>query len=186
MQHRATLLPAVLALFVLLSSAASGQTAVYLNFTAQHVDANSTQLLDSAGHLSDGLWLYGPTFGIYHDFWKAGPLHLGADVHGSILSHGGAKMNNGLAGFRGSVHAHVLPIVPYIQASAGVAGFNHGGNQDLNTVFQYELSGGVDATIFPHLDWKMVDVGGGGMTAGGHGNGSNGLFHISTGLALRF
>lgn len=186
MQPRATLLFVVLVFCVTLAPVASAQTGLYVNFTAQHVDANSRPLLDTAGKLSDGLWMFGPTFGIYHDFWKAGPLHLGADFRGSVLSRGDAKMNNALAGFRGSVHTHVLPVVPYIQASAGIAGFNYGRRQDLSTVLQYELVGGVDATILPQLDWKLVEVGGGGLTSGGNGGGGNGLFHISTGLAFRF
>lgn len=173
-------------LLVLTAAKAQAQVGLYVNFTAQHVGAATGQLFGSANNLSNGMFLYGPTFGIYNDFLHAGPLHVGADIHGSILSNGDAKLNNGLFGLRAAIKAPVLPIKPYIQASAGVAGFNYGRRQALTNSFTYEVSGGVDLTFLPRLDWRLIEVGGGALTHSGPGaNAGNGIFHISTGLVFR-
>jgi hypothetical protein len=183
MKHRVLLFSILL---VLTAATVQAQVGLYANFTAQHVGAATGQVFGSAGDLSNGKFLYGPTFGIYNDFLHAGPLHVGADIRGSILSNGDAKLNSGLAGLRVAVKAPVLPIKPYVQASAGVAGFNYGRRQALTNSFTYEIDGGVDLTFLPRLDWRLVEVGGGALTSSGPGaNAGNGLFHISTGLVFR-
>lgn len=166
---------------------ARAQYGAYINFNAQHIDSSARNISDTAGSLSDGVWLFGPQFGIYDDFLHEGPLHLGVDLRGSILSRGDAKFNNGMAGLVASVQSHALPVRPYVMVSAGVAGFNYGRKQEMTNMLQYEISGGVDTTIFPRIDWKLVEVGGGGLSTFGSGQqGANGTFHISTGLAIRF
>lgn len=168
-------------------TAARAQVGAYINFNAQHIDSSARNISDTAGSLSDGVWVFGPQFGIYNDFMNLGPVHLGADFRGSILSHGNAKFNNGLGGVRASLHTVALPITPYVEASAGIAGFNYGRKQGMTKVLQYELSGGIDLTVFPRVDWKLVEIGGGGLTTFGKGEtGANGTFHIATGLAVRF
>lgn len=182
-------LRAVLVLIALGLCATTGraQIGAYVNFNAQHIDSSARNISDTAGSLSDGVWVFGPQFGFYDDFMHLGPVHLGSDFRGSILSHDNAKFNNGMAGVRASVHTVALPISPYVEASAGIAGFNYGRKQEMTKILQYELSGGVDVTIFPRVDWKLVEIGGGGLTTFGKGQGgANGTFHISTGLALRF
>lgn len=165
---------------------AEAQT-VYVNFTAQHIDSSAKNITQTAGSLDSGLWLFGPQFGIQTDFMHAGPLHLGVDFRGSILSRGDAKFNNGMGGVRASLHTRALPVTPYMQASAGIAGFNYGRRQAMTNILQYEVDGGVDVSLAPRVSWKMVEIGGGGLSTLGSGtSGANGTFHISTGLALRF
>ncbi|MBS1816142.1 MAG: hypothetical protein JSS87_14825 [Acidobacteria bacterium] len=177
----------VLFVFTIAASTARAQIGAYLNFTAQHIDSSARNIGDTAGDLSDGTWVFGPQLGFYNDFMHLGPLHLGTDFRGSILSHGDAKFNNGMGGLRASIHSFALPISPYVQASAGIAGFNYGRPQGMTKILQYELSGGVDLTVFPRIDWKLVEIGGGALTTFGKGeDGANGTFHISTGLAVRF
>ncbi len=53
--------------------AAQAQTGLYAEFGASKVDAPSNN------------WIYGPTFGLYHDFYSVPFLHLGADLRGSLL-----------------------------------------------------------------------------------------------------
>ena len=173
-------------LLALAPVAACAQLGVYVNFTAQHVGAATGQVFGGAGNLSNGIFLYGPTFGLQKNFAKLGPLHFGADLRGSILSNGDARLNCGLGGLRISAKPPVLPIRPYVEASAGVGGFNYGRKQALTNSFQYEIDGGADITILPRVDWRVVEFGGGALTASGPGaNAGNGLFHISTGLVFR-
>jgi len=173
-------------LLVLAAANAQAQVGLYANLSAQHVGAANGQTFGGTGNSSNGMFLYGPTFGLYNDFLHAGPLHVGADMHGSILSNGDAKLNNFLLGFRAAIKAPVLPIKPYVQASAGVAGFNYGRRVALTNSFEYEIDGGVDLTFLPRLDWRIIEVGGGALTHNGPGaNAGNGVFHISTGLVFR-
>lgn len=176
----------VAAAFVAFTSLAGAQTA-YINFTAQHIDSSAKNITQTAGSLDSGLWLFGPQFGIQTDFMRTGPLHMGVDFRGSILSRGDAKFNNGMGGVRASLHTRALPITPFVQASAGIAGFNYGRRQAMTTILQYELDGGVDVSLAPRVSWKLVEVGGGGLSTLGSGaSGANGTFHISTGIGLRF
>lgn len=164
----------------------NAQTA-YINFTAQHIDSSAKNITDTAGSLGSGLWLFGPQFGIQTDFLRTGPLHLGTDFRGSILSRNDAKFNNGMGGLRASLHTRALPVTPFVQVSAGIAGFNYGRRQALTYILQYELDGGVDVALGPRIAWKMFELGGGGLSTLGTGtSGANGTFHLSTGLALHF
>lgn len=158
----------VLAVPLSLGAAARAQVAVYAAFTGAHYDTPDK-------------FYGGGTFGIYDDFYKFGPLHLGADVRGSKLS--GSNNNSStsvLAGFRAAVKPPVLPIKPYAELLAGVASTdigNVGGTKHLSA----EANGGVDFTFLPHLDWRVVEVGG---QIGGDKANSN--LHVSTGIVLRF
>jgi hypothetical protein len=159
-----------LALAVSLSmfGAAHAQIAAYAAFTGAHYDTPDK-------------FYGGGTFGIYDDFYKFGPLHLGADVRGTKLS--GSDHNSStsvLAGFRAAVKPPVLPIKPYAEILAGVASTDIGtvgGSKHLSA----EANGGIDFTFLPHLDWRAVEIGG---QIGGDKANSN--LHVSTGLVLRF
>ena len=45
----------------------------------------------------------------------------------------------------------------------------------------YEVNGGVDFTFLPHIDWRIVEVGGEEIQ-----DVSGSQFHVSTGLVFRF
>lgn len=149
------------------SSAARAQVALYANLEVNNLSQGNT-------------WLPGGTFGLYDDFYKLGPIHAGADLRGSIESRNGTDLNKVLAGFRVAVKPPVLPIKPYVQASAGIAHINtamsHSGAE-----LAYELNGGVDLTFLPHLDWRIAEIGGGKIQ-----DQPGSQFHIGTGLVLRF
>lgn len=57
------------------------------------------------------------------------------------------------------IHPHVVPIMPYGEALIGAAHVNVGqGVANTNkTGAEYQLVGGVDLTVLPHLDWRVVD-----------------------------
>ena len=150
------------------AAAAHAQVAIYANFEGAHFD------------LPDKFYA-GGTFGIYDDFYKFGPLYLGADLRGSKLS--GSDHNSAtrvLAGFRAAAKAPVLPIKPYAEVLAGVASTDVGsvgGTKHLAA----EINGGVDLTFLPHLDWRIAEVG--RQVAGAKADAN---FHVSTGIVLRF
>lgn len=85
-----------------------------------------------------------------------------------------------LGGFRVAAKPPILPIKPYLQISAG-AGKLDAGSLKGSYHLGYEVNGGVDLTFFPHLDWRVAEVGGGSF----QGQPGSDL-HIATGLVLRF
>src|SRR5580693_3859417 len=72
----------------------------------------------------------GGTGGVYYDFLQLGPVKLGADLRGSILTTrrgayvnfngGGARIYSALGGVRGVFRTPVKPLKPYLQLSAGL------------------------------------------------------------------
>ena len=149
--------------------AARGQVAVYANFEANDLTQTST-------------FVTGGTFGVYDDFYRLGPIHLGGDLRGSVLSKDSTNLTKVLVGGRLAVKPPVLPIKPYVQFNAGLAKLTTA-SAAVQPGYKaaYEVNGGVDLTFLPHLDWRMVEVGAGNI------NGiPNSEFHVATGLVLRF
>ncbi len=154
--------------------AARAQFAVYANFEV--ANQNGAQL--NASNTSS--WVTGGTFGVYDDYYHLGPVHLGGDVRGSRLSSSSASLNSILVGVRLAVKPPLLPMEPYVQLSGGVASLAQG---TFKPGYRpaYEVNGGVDYTFLPHLDWRVIEVGGGEIqdVAGSQ-------FHVGTGLVFRF
>ena len=153
--------------FALPCAAAHAQVALYANFEGAHFDTPDK-------------FYTGGTFGLYDDFYKFGPLHLGADIRGSRLSSDDRSATRVLAGFRAAAKPPVLPIKPYAEVLAGVASTDIGAVAGSKHVTA-EVNGGVDFTFLPHLDWRVAEVG--GQVAGDKADAN---FHVSTGIVLRF
>jgi hypothetical protein len=168
--HLHTLFVLLFAVFTL-TLAAQAQTGIYVEFGGSKVDAPNNQ------------WVYGPTFGLYHDFYGVPAIHLGADLRASVLGISQTTtLTSGMIGPRVSVHPHVLPIMPYLEGLGGIGYYNYGEGQGSNTQFEYQLLAGVDYTLIPRLDWRVIEFSYGGLSA------LNGNLHpktISTGLVLR-
>ena len=151
--------------------AASAQTGVYVEYGGSKVDAPSNN------------WIYGPTFGLYHDFYSVPIVHLGGDIRGSVLGvTNTTTLTSGEIGPRVSVHPHVLPVMPYLEALAGIGHYDFGANQPSDTQFEYQFLAGIDVTVLPRLDWRIVEFSYGGLSA------FNGTLHpktLSMGLVLR-
>ena len=129
------------------------QTGVYAEFTGAKLSSANTA------------WMFGPTFGLYHDH-GLGLVALGFDVRGSVLGRGatnGAGSDESLdtlqVGVRGAVTPHVLPIKPYAELLGGLGHLKtvQGSATTSTNKFSYQVLGGVDFTIFPRLDWRVVE-----------------------------
>lgn len=129
-------------------------------------------------------WVYGPTFGVYLDPLHAGILAAGMDARGAILGSGVNTLDSGLIGPRLVFTPHVLPIMPYIEGLVGIGHAGYYQNSGATTVnkFQYQFLGGVDWTILPRIDWRVVEFSYGGLS--GLGSSFNPKT-ISTGIVLR-
>lgn len=146
-----------------------GQTALYVQFTGMHPDSGAS-------------WLYGPTFGIYQDSARLAIINLGFDVRGSILNgSGNDSLADGLVGVRGSVVPHVLPFKVYAEGLVGVARTDAANRATTN--LQYQVNGGLEYTLLPRLDWRVVEAAWSGFSGSPSGYGSP--FGLSTGIVLR-
>ncbi len=168
-----------LAIVVLLSMPARAQLAMYAEGTGASLQ------LPQTSHL------YGSTFGFY-DQKRAGLFAMGADFRGSITRHGDTSglytdeaYDTGLFGVRVAATPHVLPVMPYGEALMGL-GYWRGGvgttRQDSRHVI-FQFLAGVDYTVLPHIDWRVVEFSYGrvGAPLGGFINPEA----LSTGIVLR-
>jgi hypothetical protein len=136
-----------------LVAGAHAQTAIYGEFTAAKLSAPNTS------------WMYGPTVGLYHDS-EHGLFATGLDVRGTFAGRGnsnGPYTNETLdtieGGVRLAVTPRVLPLKPYGEV---LGGFGHlktgeGSARTSSTKFAYQFVGGVDFTLLPRIDWRVVE-----------------------------
>lgn len=160
--------------FVLLFSplAVTAQVGLYGEFSAAKINRPNTG------------WSYGPTFGVYYDPWHVPFIGAGIDGRVALLGSSSTTLNSGLVGPRLVFIPHVLPFQPYVEALGGVghAQFGQGIARQSNTSFEYQFLGGLDTTILPRIDWRVVEFSYGGVS--GLGTSLN-PETISTGLVVR-
>jgi hypothetical protein len=189
MLRKAVLLLAAVAVTTTVS--AQAQVGVYGMFTVDRLSniasspvplpPNSTGSAFARANTVDPL---GGTGGVYYDFMKLGPVRLGADLRGSILTtkrgayinfNGpGARIYSVLGGVRGSFQTPIKSLKPYVQLSAGLGRSDYGlysgrpaSSQPLpNAIynnFEYEGLVGLDVKLLPVLDWRVAEFGYGGL-----------------------
>jgi len=131
---------------------------------------------------------YGGTLGGYDNFFGAGPLKLGGDARFFVQSSGngnafGNQLRGGLLGMRLAITPPILPLKPYIQAEVGGASTNYGVQSNRALNFAYQVQGGVDWTVFPHVDVRGEY--GAGKAIGSLGGTSTTLQEFGGGIVLR-
>lgn len=109
---------------------------------------------------SDSFSAYGGTFGVYDNYRHLGPVKFGGDGRFFIQSSAnnnryGNQLRGGLVGARLALFSHAVPFSPYIQAEIGGVGTNYGTQASRSTSFSYQVQGGLDYTIFPHVDGRF-------------------------------
>ncbi len=137
----------------------------------------------------------GGTGGIYYDFRKIGPVLLGADVRGSIVTTrrgaqansdgAGARINSVLGGVRGSFRTPIEPLKPYVQFSAGLGRSDYGlYGPTLYNGFEYHIFAGLDVRLSSLLDLRAVEIGYGGLTGAGPASGTYPLKSVGVGVVF--
>ena len=180
---------ALIATFVFAASsvASSAQVGVYAMgsgaFLGSAAATQGSLVLQNSGFSS-----YGGTFGLYDNLVRLGPFKLGADARyvqeTSSNNSYGNKLHGGLAGVRLALNLPLLPVKPYLQAEVGGIGTNYGVQRDDTAAFAYQIQGGLDYTIFPHLDLRAEY--GGGQIDGVFHNTRQTLQEAGLGVAVRF
>lgn len=163
----------ILALCLLLgvSAAASAQGGAYVELTG----AGLSQTVNGGSNL-----YFGPVAGL--QFEKGHALRLGGDLRGMLLSDSGAEARSVVFGPRVSVHAPVLPIKPYGELLIGLGSLKPANSNSYNNHVEYDVVLGIDSTILPHLDWRVLEY----AHAGYWSSGLNARNQFSTGLVVRF
>lgn len=154
------------------SLTAAAQVGLYGEFSAAKINRPNTG------------WVYGPTLGAYYDPWHLAIVAAGVDVRVAFLNGGSTTLDSGLVGPRLVLTPHILPFKPYVEAVGGFghAQFGQGVARQTSTNFEYQFLGGVDTTIFPRVDWRVVEFSYGGVSGLGE---SLNPETISTGLVVR-
>jgi hypothetical protein len=124
--------------------------------------------------LPNQVWKLGGTFGFYYGLYHIGPLDISADARGD-LSH---DINSGFLGPRVAVKIPVLPLKPYGEFIFGVSTYPNAVPND----FAYRYVVGLDSTIIPHIDWRVIDFSY-GVNRSGNGEHAKTL---TSGLVVRF
>ena len=88
-----------------------------------------------------------------------------------------------MIGPRISFVPHVVPFKIYGQAEIGFTNYSVNSAQIDHTGFGYQLDAGLETTLHPHIDWRVIEFGYQNLSTGST------TYHpinLSTGLALRF
>lgn len=139
MKPRSLIVPALFTL--LFAATAHAQIGLYAGFSGARLNSGSTNI-------------YGPLVGVYAQ--RGSILALGADARGSFLTRNGSQFYTGAIGPRVAFKPIVLPFKPYGEALVGVASTN-GGSGSNSTHLNYQLLAGIDTTILPRIDWRIIE-----------------------------
>jgi hypothetical protein len=164
-----------LLLFAVSFPPAQAQTAVYGQFSASH--------FNSLPNVTNE-WGYGGGFGLYSDFQKVPFARVGGDIRFQFTRPASnTTLYSTLLGPRISIHPKVVPLNPYAEFLFGAGHFSYGNNAPSTTQFDWRVIGGLDKTVLPHLDWRVIEVSYGDIhTYSGHLT----PVTLSTGIVLRF
>jgi hypothetical protein len=166
-------LPSVLAalsLSLIPALPAAAQVGLSGSFTA-------SRLSHPVGAVGSPTMLYGETVSAYYQ--RGVFFAYGGDVRASFLGGSGVSLNSGAIGPRIAFKPHALPLQVYGEALGGFNSYTGGASANSTTQAEYQLIAGADYTIFPHIDWRVVEY--------TYTNGTNSLssHSLSTGIVLR-
>lgn len=177
----------LLAAAILVPAEARAQAAVYGMFSAGHYSGLGVGY-GTAPTQSGGMTARGGTFGVYDNFAPFGPVRFGGDARLFIQnSANSSSYGNKLAGFLFGPRLEIappppIPVKPYIQLEFGGVGSNNGTSTSKSTSFAYQVNGGVDFTVLPHLDLRG-EYGAGQLTS--IGSSHHTLQELGIGVVLR-
>jgi hypothetical protein len=152
----------------------------------------------ATGAVNDSVDPVGGGGGIYYDFKTLGPIRLGADLRGTITNSkqgaytdfrgSGTRIYSTLGGIRAVIHTPILPLKPYVQVSAGLGRSDYGlftnGAVVVHNNFQFEGFAGVDFRVLPVMDFRIVELGYGGLTSFGTNGHTYPIGSLSTGVVF--
>jgi hypothetical protein len=138
-------------LFAINFPAAHAQTALYGQFSASRFNTDTVPKANN--------WGYGGGFGLYSDFEKIPFGKIGGDIRFQFTRPASnTTLFSTLVGPRIAIHPKVVPLSPYAEFLFGAGHFSYGSNAPSTTQFDWRALGGLDKTLLPHLDWRVIEV----------------------------
>lgn len=187
---RQNLLLSVFLVVIAAAAAARAQVAeVYVTSANAHItDVPSGTSGNPPATQYDTFWSSGIGGGVTVNFLPLPVVSLGVDLRGSTKP-GTTGADSAMVGLKLGVHPPVIHIKPYIQGSVGylAARTPSAGNDSslTNKYLTYEVFGGIDYPLAHFIDFRVIEIGAGGVIASDSAN-SPGIFNIDTGLVLHF
>ena len=144
-----------------------------------------------------GYWSADFGGGVTYSPVHVGPLWLGADFRGSKSGQTQAAETL-MAGVKLGINSADVPMKAYIQASGGYIGSRAiltnaavgiAGTAPNTGFWGYEILGGVDQKIVPHVAYRLIEIAGGqGYYRGGaiSHTPNISIFSVSTGVVVSF
>jgi hypothetical protein len=130
---------------------------------------------EKSGVVNEG-WTTAATFGFYYGLYHVGPVALSADARADVSSN----IKSGLIGPRFAFHIPAIPLKPYAEALIGGSTYpTLPSGITIPNKLTGRIVGGIDTTILPHIDWRMIDYSY-GLNKGQHTQ------TITSGLVVRF
>ena len=200
-----------LATGLFLAPHAQAQAGVYGVFTATRLgnlqSSPAATFTNANGGTKATVDVSGGTFGAYYDFKTLGPVRLGADVRGNFESSSrgagvtsvgaGSHLYSALGGLRGAFHTRYSFLEPYVQLSGGLGRSDYGllrnvsgssgslnGSYLLQNSFEYHVFAGADIHLSSLLDFRVVELGYGGLAAFGNNSHDYPLRTVGTGIVF--
>jgi hypothetical protein len=168
---------------------------LYVNPIANHIH-NSQADSGTFAFLGDGVTsrtFWGASIGGYANFFHAPKFDAGIDVRDMIVTGNNANLNSFMVGARLIAKPIAQSFKPYVQVSIGAGSSKPPHSTVHLTRLQYEIFGGLDYTLAKHVDFRMVEVGYGGVSTINTGNfngdtsfPASSLLTVSSGLVFRF
>jgi hypothetical protein len=170
--------------FFAFSSSAQAQLGVYGTVDVARLSGIQGSPATTKGvSYNDNVNPLGGTGGIYYDFKQFGPIKLGADLRGSILtssrgaeaaSNGaGTRLDSGLGGIRAVFHTPFFALKPYVEGAVGIGRSNYGivlpsaASNGLKNNLEYHVYAGLDVKLLPIMDVRVAELGYGGLVGFG-------------------
>lgn len=184
-------LPAMVALLVLVAGtfSARAQVSVYGTFSPIRISNTAN------GTTYGSYWDRGIGGGVTLTVLPLGPLSLGLDLRGSTTT-ASSGTDTVLGGLKLGLRVPLIALKPYVQASGGYlrtrtsVGLGNVAGATTNYGYGvYEILGGVDTAIFPHIDLRLVEIGAGqGKNISGPTSGlaDISILTINTGVVVHF
>lgn len=187
----------VLAAVVLAAVAASAraQVGVYINpvFTKISNSVPDTGPFAFLGEGKTSRNFGGVDFGAYYNISRGPGAKFGIDVRDTTVHSGNSSLN--IFSLAGRVESAPLAygIRPYAEIAAGAATSKAQQAQIHTTRGMFGIFGGIDYPLNRHIDFRIVELGFGGVTTqnsniygGPNPIGSSKMIHVSSGLVFRF
>lgn len=198
----------------LLTCIARAQLGVFANFQGNRIGGficnaqlPATLPAQPCGSDSNSMTLFGGGVGAYYDFFNLGPVRLGAELRTTVFSGSKSasryyssnyRLYSTLGGVRASFNTPIRLVKPYVVGSVGVARTNlyrtnpyvqpaadYNDPAKRTTNLQYQGFAGVDLRLLPYLDFRLIELGVGGLAGSFPQDGNHFLKSIGTGVVFR-